>query len=77
MFFSQLLILAAGAASQLADATPIKARSPYILKDKHNAPAKWSKLMPAPAGHNIELRIGVKQGDFDGLERKLYEGESI
>lgn len=75
MHFSQLLLLAAGAASQLAQASPIRARSPYVLKESHNVPAKWSRLMPAPKNHMIELRIGVKQGDFDELENQLYQGE--
>ncbi|KAF2149201.1 subtilisin-like protein [Myriangium duriaei CBS 260.36] len=72
MYFSQALVLAIGAATQLATATPIKARS-FAIKDSHNVPAKWTKMMDAPANHVIELRIGVKQGDFDGLEKHLYE----
>ncbi|GAM89979.1 hypothetical protein ANO11243_080190 [Dothideomycetidae sp. 11243] len=73
MHFSQAIALAAGVAAQLAQASPIKARSGYAVKDSHHVPAKWTKLMDAPASHTIQLRIGVKQGDFDGLEQHLYE----
>lgn len=38
-------------------------------------PSKWSRVGPAPGDHRINLSIGLKQGQFNELERHLYEGE--
>lgn len=72
--FAAKILLVAGLAAQLTLGSPIRARSPYAVKDSHFVPIKFTKLGPAPEEHVIELRIGVKQGDFDALEKHLYEG---
>jgi len=54
--------------------SPVRTRSPYIVKDVHNVPNRWWKVGPAPAHKVINLHIGLKQGQFDELERHLYEG---
>lgn len=64
-----LLALAATAV-----AGPIKARSPYIVKESHYVPKDWLEVDRAPADKLINLNIGLKQGDFDKLEQSLYEG---
>ncbi|KAA6413001.1 MAG: tripeptidyl peptidase [Lasallia pustulata] len=33
----------------------------------------WTRVGPAPADHRINLQIGLKQSQFDELERHLYE----
>ena len=73
--FGARILLAAALAAQLTLGSPIKARSPYAVKDRHYVPNKFADLGPAPEDHVIELRIGVKQGDFNALEKHLYEGK--
>jgi len=70
-----LLVLALGLSTHLAAGNPIKSRSPLVVKDSHFVPSKWTNVGDAPENHVIELRIGVKQGDFDALEKHLYEGK--
>lgn len=60
-------------AAQAAIATPIKARSPYAVKETHHVPRDWTKMERARGDHVIHLQIGLKQGNFDELERHLYE----
>lgn len=72
--FAKVLLLATLAA-QSALASPIKARSSYAVKDSYHVPAKWTERGPAPQDHVVELRIALKQGDFQELERHLYEGD--
>ena len=48
-------------------------RSTYAVKDVHNAPATWAKTDRAHPDHLIRLSIGLEQGNFDELERHLYE----
>ena len=55
--------------------TPLSLRSPYVVKETHLPPKKWKNIGPAPADHLINLQIGLKQGQFDQLERHLHEGE--
>ena len=57
-----------------ATASPLRLRSPYAVKESHPVPRKWSRIGPAPADHVINLQIGLKQGNFNELERHLYEG---
>jgi len=56
--------------------SPVRTRSPYVVKDVHDVPNRWYKVGPAPAHKVINLHIGLKQGQFDELERHLYEGTS-
>lgn len=70
-------LLSAAIAAQAVLASPIRARSPYSVKETHYAPREWTKLNRANGESLIELQIGLKQGNFDELERHLYEGETI
>jgi tripeptidyl-peptidase-1 len=70
---SAVLALLAAAGTTLA--SPVSARSPYAVKDTHHVPSKWTKVGAAPSSHIIHLQIGLKQSQFDELERHLYEGE--
>jgi tripeptidyl-peptidase-1 len=67
-------VLSVALAAQLAVGTPIKARTAYAVKESHFVPRGWTLAgTPAPT-HTIHLSIAVKQGQFDELERHLYEG---
>ncbi|KAK6828442.1 hypothetical protein PG987_011783 [Apiospora arundinis] len=56
-------------------ASPIKARSStaYQVKETHFVPRGWKKVERASADQVINLQIGLKQGNFEELERHLYE----
>ncbi|KAI4128849.1 MAG: hypothetical protein LQ347_004015 [Umbilicaria vellea] len=54
-------------------ASPVRARTAYAVKDSHVVPSRWRRVGPAPADHWISLQIGLKQSQFDELERHLYE----
>lgn len=62
-------------AAQAALANSIKSRGPNAVKETHHVPRDWTKLERARGDHVIHLQIGLKQGNFDELERHLYEGE--
>ena len=67
-------LLAAVIVAPAALASPIHARSPYIVKETHSVPREWTKLERAHGGKTIQLQIGLKQGRFDELDRHLHEG---
>lgn len=67
------VVLVAVAARE-ALASPIQARSPYVVKETHFVPREWTKLDRAHGGKTIQLQIGLKQGRFDELDRHLHEG---
>lgn len=48
---------------------------PYAVKERHVVPKHWTRLGRAPAGTVLELRIALKQSNFDELEKNLYEGK--
>lgn len=54
--------------------TPIRARTGYSVKETHAIPRQWVESGPAPGNHMLRLQIGLKQSNFDELERHLYEG---
>jgi len=60
----------------LALGTPLNIRSSYAVKDSFHVPRKWERIGDAPPDHTIRLNIGLKQSNFDELERHLYEGTS-
>ncbi|KAF2652391.1 tripeptidyl-peptidase 1 precursor [Lophiostoma macrostomum CBS 122681] len=60
-------------AAQAVLATPIRAGSPYVVKETHPAPREWTKLDRAHESHVIQLQIGLKQSNWDELERHLNE----
>jgi tripeptidyl-peptidase-1 len=68
-------LLAAAIAAQAALASPIRARSPYVVKETHYAPREWTRLGRSNGDSLIQLQIGLKQGRFDDLVKHLNEGE--
>jgi tripeptidyl-peptidase I len=56
--------------------SPVHSRTAYAVKETHRVPRKWTKMGRAPADRMLNLQIGVKQSQFDELERHLYEGWS-
>jgi tripeptidyl-peptidase-1 len=56
-------------------ASLVNTRSPYAVKGSHPVPPRWERLDRAHPDHPIELRIGLKQSEFDELERQLYESK--
>jgi tripeptidyl-peptidase-1 len=69
----QLTVAFLAAIASQALATPI-ARSSYEVKETHFVPKDWKKLERSHGGKTIQLQIGLKQGQFDELDRHLYEG---
>ncbi|KAL1304330.1 hypothetical protein AAFC00_000731 [Neodothiora populina] len=67
------ILLAAGLLAGSVNGKPIRARSPYTVKESHLLPSRWREVAPAPASHTINLRIALKQDRFHELERHLYE----
>lgn len=59
----------------LVACSPLRTRSPYVVKEVHNPPNRWAKVGAAPADHIVNLQIGLKQNQFDELERHLHEGK--
>lgn len=51
-------------------------RSTYAVKGSHPVPRGWRALDRAPQDHKMELRIGLTQGDFKGLEKHLFEAST-
>ncbi|CAD6453135.1 2aceba83-2327-4523-8826-632c26887149 [Sclerotinia trifoliorum] len=70
---ASIVTLTAFLAVGLVSASPIKARTPYAVKETHYPPSQWQRVGPATKGHLINLQIGLRQGQFDELERHLYE----
>ncbi|KAI1827064.1 tripeptidyl-peptidase 1 precursor [Xylaria intraflava] len=60
------------AAAHAALASPV-ARSGYSVKDTHIVPRGWTKAARAPADRVMQVQIGLKQSNFDELEKQLYE----
>lgn len=50
---------------------------PYAVKERHVVPKQWTRLGRAPADTVLELRIALKQSQFDKLERHLNEGKGL
>lgn len=72
MKLSFLRLLALALSSSLVWAAPPQACAPKV-KETVAPPRGWVKLAPAPADHEIELRIGLPQPNFPILEQHLYE----
>ncbi|KAK0206859.1 tripeptidyl peptidase A [Desarmillaria ectypa] len=45
----------------------------HSIKEKVIPPREWIRDGLPPSSHIVELRIGLRQSDFDALERHLYE----
>jgi tripeptidyl-peptidase-1 len=71
------ILLTLAVAIQAVVGSPVKSRTAYAVKEKHHVPRKWIKMGRAPADRMLNLQIGVKQGQFDELERHLYEGGRV
>ena len=56
-------------------ASVIESRSPYAVKGSHPVPPRWERIDRADPDQLIELRIGLKQSEFEELERQLYESK--
>jgi tripeptidyl-peptidase-1 len=69
-----LLIFTFTLAVQAVLAGSIKSRKGYAVKERHFVPVGWKRMKRAPQSFTIELNIGLKQCNFAGLERHLYEG---
>jgi tripeptidyl-peptidase-1 len=68
------IFLSVAVVAQTVLCTPIRARTEYSVKETHPIPRGWSPAGRAPDNHMLHLQIGLKQEDFDELERQLYEG---
>ena len=68
------IFLTVAVAVQTVLGSPVKSRTAYAVKETHRVPRKWMKMGRAPADRMLNLQIGVKQSQFDELERHLYEG---
>ena len=68
------VLLTVAVAVQAVFGSPIKSRTAYAVKETHRVPRRWQKMGRAPADKMLNLQLGVKQGQFDELERHLYEG---
>jgi tripeptidyl-peptidase-1 len=68
------IFLSVAVAAQTILGTPIRARTEYSVKETHPIPRGWSPAGRAPGNHILHLQIGLKQENFDELERHLYEG---
>ena len=68
-------LLAAAMAAHAVVASPIQARSPYAVKETHFAPREWTKLNRANGNKLVQLQIGLKQSDMDGLLKHLDESK--
>ena len=55
-------------------ASPLASRVIYAVKENHHVPQKWSVVGVPPKDHVLHLQIGLKQSQFDELERQLMEG---
>jgi tripeptidyl-peptidase-1 len=71
------IFLSVAVAAQAALGTPIRARTPYSVKETHSVPSKWTPTGRADGSHKLHLQIGLKQGNFEELERHLYEGMPV
>ncbi|KAH8652641.1 peptidase S8/S53 domain-containing protein [Tricladium varicosporioides] len=58
--------------AQVVIGSPIRSRTPYSVKETHFVPRGWRQSADKPHGL-INLNIGLKQGNFEELDRHLYE----
>lgn len=67
-------VLSIALAAQAVFGSPVHKRAGYAVKETHYVPLKWTKVGKAADDFMIHLNIGLKQGNFDELDRHLYEG---
>ncbi|OTA93876.1 hypothetical protein M434DRAFT_395251 [Hypoxylon sp. CO27-5] len=73
---SYLLSACAFACLVSSSSVGISSRSSYSVKERHIAPRNWARVGRAPADHEVELQIGLRQGRFNELEQHLFEVSS-
>lgn len=73
MFFSISTLCTVAVGAQTVLGTPIRSRTAYNVKERHSAPQSWKNLGRAPADHKIHMKLGLKQGNFEELDRQLWE----
>jgi tripeptidyl-peptidase I len=71
MRVSTLLLAVALAA---VEASPLLKRSGYAVKEATRLPRKWNRVGSAPLDREMVFSIGLKQSQFEELERQLYQG---
>ena len=54
--------------------SPVR-RAGYALKERSRIPRQWTESGPAPPEGRMVFSVGLKQSNFDELERQLYEGK--
>ncbi|CAG9993160.1 unnamed protein product [Clonostachys byssicola] len=69
----RLIYLVSALAAHAANAAPTHDERSYQIKETHIVPRKWQKIERAPSSHIIDLQIGVRQGNFEELEKRLNE----
>lgn len=47
----------------------------YTVKESHHVPSDFSRVGEAPGHHLMRLQVAVKQGQFEVLEKHLWESE--
>jgi len=67
------LVLCLTNLAELAAAKPLDRR--YALKERHAIPNRFQRVATAPAEQLIRLNVGLEHGNFDELERQLYESQ--
>ncbi len=77
MLGASIILPVIAVAAQAVFGNPIQARTAYAIRETHNVPRKWTNMGRAQPETMLNLQIGVKQGNFDELERHLYEGMYI
>lgn len=72
MWWQTLLLVAVSL--ETAIGSPLGPEKTSRVKETHPVPRGWRRTARANAAHNVNLQIGLKQGNFNELERSLYEG---
>ncbi|KAF2641763.1 tripeptidyl-peptidase 1 precursor [Massarina eburnea CBS 473.64] len=73
MQFTVSALLAAAFAAQASLASPISSRTPYVVKETHHVPRGWTKVERSNPNGRIQLQIGLKQSNMQGLIKQLHE----
>lgn len=75
--FNLAALLSVAAAAQVVASSPMQARTAYAVKETHFVPRTWRNVGKPAEDFVVHLNIGLKQSNFEELERHLYEGLSI
>ena len=58
-------------------ASPLRAPSPYVLKDSHPVPSGLDAIARVPSQEYTHLQIVLEAWPIYELERHLYEGKAF